>query len=141
MFHLLADDTGASAVWAAQRVPDDHITAVANQFVIGEIDLGDPTNFMASGREGPMQQHLRHYQTIKSSRSIPNTRPLRRSHLFPVYCMMIDKLTFLCSLTCREHLGRCHQNQAMGLRHCWREALQLRIHLREQQAKHGFRVH
>jgi Peptidase family C69 len=50
MFHLLADDTGASAVWAAQRVPDDHITAVANQFVIGEIDLGDPTNFMASGR-------------------------------------------------------------------------------------------
>jgi Peptidase family C69 len=49
MFHLLADDTGASAVWAAQRVPDDHITAVANQFVIGEIDLNDPTNFMASG--------------------------------------------------------------------------------------------
>ena len=46
---MLADDTGASAVWAAQRVPDDHITAVANQFVIGEIDLNDPTNFMASG--------------------------------------------------------------------------------------------
>lgn len=46
---MLADDTGASAVWAAQRVPDDHITAVANQFVIGELDLNDPTNFMASG--------------------------------------------------------------------------------------------
>ena len=50
MFHLLADDTGASAVWAAQRVPDDHITAVANQFVIGQIHLDDTANFMASGK-------------------------------------------------------------------------------------------
>lgn len=50
MFHLLADDTGASAVWVAQRVPDDHITAVANQFVIGQIDLADTANFMASGK-------------------------------------------------------------------------------------------
>lgn len=49
MFHLLADDTGASAVWAAQKVPDDHITAVANQFVIGELDLSDSVNYMASG--------------------------------------------------------------------------------------------
>ena len=51
MFHLLADDTGASAVWVAQRVPDDHITAVANQFVIGPIDVKDSTNFMASGKD------------------------------------------------------------------------------------------
>lgn len=47
---MLADDTGASAVWVAQRVPDDHITAVANQFVIGPIDLKDSTNFMGSGK-------------------------------------------------------------------------------------------
>lgn len=40
MFHVMPDDTGASAIWVAQKVPDDHITAVANQFVIGEIDLG-----------------------------------------------------------------------------------------------------
>ena len=46
----MADDTGASAVWVAQKVPDDHITAVANQFVIGQIDLKDPVNFMASGK-------------------------------------------------------------------------------------------
>lgn len=32
----------------AQRVPDDHITAVANQFVIGEIDINDTANFMGS---------------------------------------------------------------------------------------------
>jgi dipeptidase len=29
-------------------VPDDHITACTNQFVIGEIDLADTNNFLAS---------------------------------------------------------------------------------------------
>jgi Peptidase family C69 len=48
MFHILPDDTGTSAIWVAQRVPDDHITAVANQFVITEIDLADKKNFIAS---------------------------------------------------------------------------------------------
>lgn len=46
MFHVAADDSGASAVWVAKRVPDDHITAVANQFTIGEIDLNDKDNYM-----------------------------------------------------------------------------------------------
>jgi dipeptidase len=46
MFHIAADDTGASAIWAAQRVPDEHITAVANQFTIGELHLDDPTNYL-----------------------------------------------------------------------------------------------
>lgn len=48
MFHVMPDDTGSSAIWVAQRVPDDHITAVANQFVITQINLNDTHNFMGS---------------------------------------------------------------------------------------------
>jgi dipeptidase len=48
MFHILPDDTGTAAVWVAQRVPDDHIAACANSFTIGEIDVADTKNFLAS---------------------------------------------------------------------------------------------
>jgi len=37
------------AVWAARRVPDDHVSVVANAARIGEIDLADPDYYMASG--------------------------------------------------------------------------------------------
>jgi len=36
------------ALWAAQRVPDDHITIVPNWSIIKEIDLSKPDEFMAS---------------------------------------------------------------------------------------------
>ncbi|MGZ5554696.1 MAG: dipeptidase [Candidatus Aminicenantales bacterium] len=36
------------AVWAAQRVPDDHVAVCTNESVIGEIDPGNPDVFMAS---------------------------------------------------------------------------------------------
>jgi dipeptidase len=42
-------DSGVSgAIWAAQRVPDDHITIVPNWSIIKEIDLSRPGEFMAS---------------------------------------------------------------------------------------------
>jgi dipeptidase len=36
------------AIWAAQRVPDDHVAIVPNWSIIKEIDLGQPDSFMAS---------------------------------------------------------------------------------------------
>ena len=38
----------SGAVWAAQRVPDDHVSVVANAARIGQIDLAKPDFFMAS---------------------------------------------------------------------------------------------
>jgi dipeptidase len=35
-------------VWAAVRIPDDHFFVAANRARIGEIDLNDPENYMAS---------------------------------------------------------------------------------------------
>ena len=36
------------AVWAAQRVPDDHVAVCTNESIIGELDLANADYFMAS---------------------------------------------------------------------------------------------
>ncbi|GMH76765.1 hypothetical protein TrST_g11386 [Triparma strigata] len=38
MMHLSPDDTGMSAIWIAQRIPHNHVTAAANAFVIRGVD-------------------------------------------------------------------------------------------------------
>ncbi|RHY44213.1 hypothetical protein DYB38_009185 [Aphanomyces astaci] len=38
----------ASAVWAAQRVPPGHVAAVANGFIIRELNLTNSDNYLAS---------------------------------------------------------------------------------------------
>ena len=48
IFHISSDETATSAVWVAQRVPDDHITVVANQFTIRSVKPNAPDEFMAS---------------------------------------------------------------------------------------------
>ena len=48
IFQILPDNTGASAVWAAARVPDDKVGIVANMFTIRGLNLTDSANFMAS---------------------------------------------------------------------------------------------
>ncbi|EQC30435.1 hypothetical protein SDRG_12009 [Saprolegnia diclina VS20] len=48
VFHIHPDDTGASAVWVAQRVPDNDIAVIANQFIIQHVNLSDSANYMGS---------------------------------------------------------------------------------------------
>lgn len=48
VFHVLTGQGNTSAVWAAQRVPENHVTALANGFTIREMNLEDPEWFLAS---------------------------------------------------------------------------------------------
>eukprot|EP00808_Paulinella_micropora_P001039 g48338.t1 len=48
VFSVLTGPGNASAVWAAQRVPDGHVSIIANSIMIREMDLEDKDNFLAS---------------------------------------------------------------------------------------------
>lgn len=48
IFHVLTGLDGEGAIWAAQRVPDSDVAALANGFIIRTMDLNDPDNYLAS---------------------------------------------------------------------------------------------
>jgi dipeptidase len=49
LMEIVGPGEGAvGAAWAAQRVPDDHVSVVANAARIGQLDLANPDYFMAS---------------------------------------------------------------------------------------------
>ena len=47
IFHILPDDTATSAVWVAQRVPDENVAVIANAFIIRDV-IPDSDDFMYS---------------------------------------------------------------------------------------------
>jgi dipeptidase len=47
VFHVMPDDSGASAIWVAQKVTPGQYTVIANQFIIREVIPGHP-DFMYS---------------------------------------------------------------------------------------------
>jgi len=57
VFHVLPHPSGTSAVWAAARVPDDHVAVVANMFTISTVNLSDSQNFYGSDLAGLAAQY------------------------------------------------------------------------------------
>eukprot|EP00933_Yihiella_yeosuensis_P035412 TRINITY_DN28964_c0_g1_i1.p1 TRINITY_DN28964_c0_g1~~TRINITY_DN28964_c0_g1_i1.p1 ORF type:complete len:659 (-),score=105.04 TRINITY_DN28964_c0_g1_i1:235-2211(-) len=48
IFNVLTGKNNASAIWAAQKVPSDHVVGVGNSFTIRRLDLNDPENSLYS---------------------------------------------------------------------------------------------
>ncbi|OQS02031.1 peptidase [Thraustotheca clavata] len=48
IFHVLTGRNSSGAIWAAQRVKETDVVTVPNTFVIREMNLSDPDNFLAS---------------------------------------------------------------------------------------------
>jgi dipeptidase len=48
IFHVMTGARNKSAIWAAARIPDDHVSAAPNSFIIRKMRLDDPDNFMYS---------------------------------------------------------------------------------------------
>lgn len=47
IFHILPDDSAASAVWVAQKVPDTDVAVIANSFIIRHV-IANSDDFMHS---------------------------------------------------------------------------------------------
>lgn len=48
VFHVLPHPKGNSAIWGAARMADNHVTVVANMFIIKEMNLSQPSLFLGT---------------------------------------------------------------------------------------------
>jgi len=48
IFNVMTGRNNASAIWAAERVPSDHVVTIANAFSIRNLNLSDSENFVHS---------------------------------------------------------------------------------------------
>ncbi len=55
----MPDDTHSSAIWAARRIPDNHVAVVANGFTMQEIDPKDPNVLYSPNMFTIAQKHCR----------------------------------------------------------------------------------
>ena len=85
VFHILSDDTGGSAVWAAQRVPEGHVSVVANQFTIRTVDLADADNFLGSDNILDVAERAGFWDRRVDGSNVDFTKAfaLDRGHLHP----------------------------------------------------------
>ncbi len=56
-----------SAVWVAQRVPDGHVSVVANQFIIGEVPRENNGDFMYSKNLWTVAEEVSAYMQCNST--------------------------------------------------------------------------
>lgn len=58
IFDIMTGKNNASAIWAAERVPDNHVTIAANTFTIRTMNLSDSRNFLYSPHVSALAEEM-----------------------------------------------------------------------------------
>lgn len=58
IFNIMTGKNNASAIWAAQRVPDTHVVAIGNSFTIRKMNLSDSRNFLYSPKVSALAEEM-----------------------------------------------------------------------------------
>merc|ERR1719506_2996859 len=58
IFNVMTGKNNASAIWAAERVPDNHVTAVGNSFTIRKMNLTDSSKWLYSPKVSALAEEM-----------------------------------------------------------------------------------